>query len=136
MLNFIYEPGGPITEITSDLSKPGITRNEIATFDQAKNLAADATSFAGDLYLPIDNGQTTWPRFDVVKAPKVGDVVSKGFNGDYYPCGEIITVSASMKRIVTSNGLAFYRRRETAAWVNRGTWTLVPGEVNERNPSF
>jgi hypothetical protein len=41
-----------------------------------------------------------------------------------------------MKRIVTSNGLAFYRRRETAAWVNRGTWTLVPGEVNERNPSF
>jgi hypothetical protein len=63
-------------------------------------------------------------------------VVSQEFNGDAYPCGEIVKISASLKRIETSDSSVFWRRRKSGTWVNDGTWSLIPGEHYKRNPSF
>ena len=97
-------------------------------------LAAQITEYADELFIGIDNGASVRPRFDIVRAPKVGDEVSMGFNGDYYPQGKIKAISASLKVITLENGKRFYRRKETAKWVYERTWALVQGTKNERNP--
>lgn len=77
------------------------------------------------------------PKFSVVPVPAVGDKVSYGFNGDYYPDGEIVRVSKGNLTVTTSGGHRYYRRGNTASWIQAGgTWSLVPGHINERNPSF
>lgn len=85
----------------------------------------------------VDNGPHVSPRFSVIEPPKVGDKVSYGFNGDYYPDGEIVKISGKNLRIVTtSTGSKFWRRGNSGRWVMNGTWSLVPGHRSERNPSF
>jgi len=126
-----------------------LNRNDMPTMEFARRVADAATENAKrgangtipyQLYIPIDNGPGCYPRYDVVAAPMVNDVVSKGFNGDYYPVGRVVKVSTNL-RVITTCGdgeeLKFYRRGESARWVQAGgTWTLVHGERNERNPSF
>lgn len=102
------------------------------SFEAAQEVAAAL----GAGYIATDAGPNVSPRYDVIELPKVGDAVSYGFNGDYYPCGEIVSISKSLKKITTSTGRAFFRRRLTGSWVNAGTWSLVPGHVNKRNPEF
>lgn len=92
-------------------------------------------AFDGQIFLPVDKGDSTNHRFDIIKAPRVGDEVSMGFNGDYYPVGKIESISASMKLII-AGGKRFYRRKQTAAWLHGKTFALIPGHYNERNPSF
>lgn len=88
-------------------------------------------------YIPIDRGRNVSPRYDVMMAPMVGEEVSKGFNGDYYPCGTIVAISPTMKKITTSDGTVFYRKRENSPrWSCDGTFCLVRGRIDERNPSF
>lgn len=126
-----------------------LCRVDIATFEFAELIARKATenaqraSTSGNyqLYIAIDSGPGVSPRYDVIAAPMVGDQVSRGFNGDYYPAGRIVHVSASL-RVVTTQGedgaqikRKFYRRGQTGRWVQTGgTWSLVPGVHNERNP--
>jgi len=111
----------------------------------AKHLAERMTEYTGDKYIPIDRGDYIRPRFDIMEAPKVGHEVSKGFNGDYYPCGEIVRISPSMARIETSDGTVFTRRKMAGASVkhssvwkvaNSGAFALVRGHINKRNPHF
>ena len=69
------------------------------------------------------------------------DECSKAFNGDYYPVGKVIHVSPSYKIITTveANGTRrkFYRVGRTGGWRQTGgTWMLVAGSIDERNPSF
>lgn len=97
-------------------------------------LADQITEYADELFIGIDNGASVSPRFDIIRAPKVGDEVSMGFNGDYYPQGKIKAISASLKVITLDNGKRFYRRHETARWVYKKTWTLIQGVKDERNP--
>jgi hypothetical protein len=111
-------------------------RHDWKTMDRAREVASQLTESTGTLHLATDSGPNVSPRYDVILAPKVGDEVSKGFNGDYYPEGEIVRISASYRRIVTSTDAVFYRRGESGSWIQDGTWTLVAGVRNERNPSF
>lgn len=110
---------------------------DVGTFDEAVRIAEEASKVMGKKYLPIDRTASVSPRFGIVEAPRVGDPVSYGFNGDYYPCGHITKISDSYYRIQTSTGDVFYHRGHTGSWVKKGgTWSLVSGHINERNPSF
>lgn len=114
------------------LPKEYETRNDWRTFDDAKEIAA----LLGPNYIAIDNGTHVSPRYDVIKLPQVGDKVSYAFNGDYYPCGEIASISKSLRLIATTEGQKFYRRGETGVWKYNQTWALVAGHVSKLNPEF
>ena len=113
-----------------------MTRHDIESVEHAAEIAESAKKVTGKTYLPIDSGKGVWPRFDVIEAPEVGEPVSYGFNGDYYPCGHIKSISANFRLIVTTAGQKFYRRRQSANWVHSGMWSLVNGHRSELNPSF
>lgn len=106
------------------------------TLERAQQIAAMATELHGDTYVATDAGPYCSPRYDVVRVPAVGDMVSYSFNGDTYPDGTIVKVSPSLQ-VTTSNGTKYFRRRQTGSWVKQGgTWSLVSGHRNERNPHF
>ena len=113
-----------------------MTRHDIESLEHAGEIAESAQKATGKLYLPVDSGSGVWPRFDVIEAPAVGEAVSYGFNGDYYPCGHIKSISASFRLITTTGGQKFYRRKQTANWKYNGVWSLVDGHRSELNPSF
>lgn len=111
------------------------------SLEHVQALAADLTKLTGTTYVGTDAGEHVSPRFGVVAVPKVGDEVSRSFNGDTYPCGKIIKVSDSLRRVVTRDEsgreFIFNRKKETGAWVQTGgTWSLIPGHVSELNPHF
>lgn len=108
------------------------TRNDWRTFEAAQEVAAAL----GPNYIATDAGQHVSPRYDVIELPKVGDKVSYAFNGDYYPCGEIASISKSLKLITTTEGRKFYRQRQTGCWKYNGTWSLVQGHISKQNPEF
>lgn len=123
------------------------SRVDFETLEFAELIAREATdnarraSISGNyqLYIAIDSGPGVSPRYDVIAAPMVGDQVSRGFNGDYYPAGRITHVTPSLRVITTKEESGarykFYRRGQTGRWVQAGgTWSLVPGVHNERDP--
>ncbi len=111
-------------------------RNDWKSLDEVRTIAAQLTEYTNLPYVAVDNGGNVSPRFDIIETPKVGDKVSRAFNGDYYPAGVIAKVSSSLKRIETTDGTVFYRRRESASWVSAGTWSMVDGHESRLNPSF
>ena len=113
-----------------------VDRWDFKSLDDAQRIADSATKLTGRLYIATDAGEWVSPRYDVVEAPAVGDEVSYAFNGDYYPCGVITSISKSLKLITTSTGRKFYRRRQSSAWLNNGMWSLVPGHIRRLNPEF
>lgn len=105
-------------------------------FATVERLAKYVTAMTGKTYLPVDNGPHHSPRFDLVDAPQVGDEVSYGFNGDYYPDGTVEKVSPTFQ-ITTSTGRKYRRKGVTSGWMAAGgTWGLVKGHIDERNPHF
>lgn len=112
----------------------------VRNWPHAVELAALMTERARSLWLPVDYGTSRSPRYSIIPAPVVGSPVSYGFNGDYYPCGTIVKVSDATKgakRVETSDGSVFYRRKLSASWIKAGgTWCMVVGHRDERNPSF
>ncbi len=111
-------------------------RNDWKTLERANKVAVQLSCTTGLIYVATDSGPNVSPRYDVVAAPAVGDKVSRGFNGDYYQEGEIVKVSASLRRVVTSTGVVFYRRGLSGSWVAGRTWSMVTGHVSRLNPSF
>ena len=109
------------------------TRHNWTTPERAAEVAANLSASTGRFYIAIDNGAGTWPQHDIIEAPKVGDPVSYGFNGDRYPDGAILRVSPSLKVVTTKKG-KYYRRKKTGRWVRAGCWALIPGHVTTRNP--
>lgn len=107
-------------------------RNDWHTFEAAKEVAAAL----GPKYVATDAGGGVSPRYDVQELPQIGDKVSYAFNGDYYPCGVIASISKSLKVITTDEGHKFYRKRETGCWKYDGTWSLVQGHISRLNPEF
>jgi hypothetical protein len=112
------------------------TRNDWKTLARAEELAAQLTASTGATYLATDAGPNCSPRYDVIEVPMIGAEVSRYFNGDGYPAGTIVKISRTFKRIETSEGVVFFRRGKTGSWVNDGTWSMVAGRVNDRNPSL
>lgn len=95
------------------------------------------------VYLPVDHGDHTSPRFDIIEAPDLGAYASKSFNGDSYPIGPIVKIGKNYSRIYVAREsnpddiLVFYRKKQRASWIlSGGTWGLIQGKRNERNPSF
>lgn len=109
---------------------------DIKDYNDAKAHAEELTEDRGELYIAVDRGSHVSPRYDVIRAPAIGDEVSYAFNGDYYPCGEITKISPTMKKITTSTGDTFYRRRESGSWLKNKTWSLVNGHISRMNPHF
>ncbi len=117
-----------------------LSRHDFETFEQAESAAELANDRAGDevIYIATDGGRGLWPRFDVQTIPQVGDFVSRGFNGDYYPVGTIVSVGAGKRMVVTTdNGSKFNRFRKTGTWKEiNGGFSMVRGNIDKRNPSF
>lgn len=139
MLYFVYNQGGQMIRVTdqrvdwNDPKKVIIGRWEIKSFEHALEIANAASRLTRKPLLAVDNGASVSPRYDVIFAPQIGEEVSKGFNGDYYPCGKITKISKSYKRIETDQGTTFYRRRETDGWYEGGApYAMVQGIHNER----
>lgn len=91
---------------------------------------------AAPIYIATDAGAHVSPRYDVILAPTVGSPVSRSFNGDSYPCGTITSVSKTLKKVTTSDGSVFFRKRLSGTWLKNGAWALISGHVYEQNPSF
>lgn len=111
-----------------------ITRNDFQTYFDAMQVA-DSASKLGVHYIATDEGLGVWPRFDVIELPKVGNKVSRSFNGDSYPDGEIVSISAGLKVITTTSGSRYRRRGDSGCWIEKQTWSLIPDHITERNPS-
>jgi hypothetical protein len=115
-------------------------RNDIESWEEAQAIASAANAFCGspDAWIATDAGEWVSPRYDVIEAPKVGQFVSKGFNGDYYPLGTITKISHDFKRVTVENEngtkYVFYRKKMSGVWLLNRMWGLVCGSVNERNP--
>lgn len=149
MIYFKQAPTGEIVDfsftIPADYSDPQWrTIHDFTTLDKANEVKTQIAELAirnnspiaGKTLLATDDGEWVYPRFGIVVAPSVGDPVSYGFNGDVYPDGEIARITPTFSQIVTTTGHRYYRRGKTAAWVRYGTWSLIAGHHNERNPSF
>lgn len=111
-----------------------LNRTDIKSFAYANTLATLLTEQLGRTFLAADAGPNVSPQYDVIEAPRVGDKVSRSFNGDSYPCGEIVKITPTWQ-ITTSTGKKFRRKGLTAGWreVGRGFW-MIGGHVDERNP--
>lgn len=109
-------------------------KGDTSTLRHLANMITDAM---GENYIFVDNGQG-FPRYGIVRAPHVGDPVSKAFNGDYYPVGTVVKVTPTLGKVVTSSGDVFYRRKQTAKWleVGGGPFTLIQGTVDQLNEEF
>lgn len=114
-----------------------ITRSDIGSFSYAFTLASlltDKYKSEQRTFLACDAGGHTSPRYDVIEAPKVGDPVSKSFNGDTYPEG-VITKITPKWQITTSTGVKFRRKNESSGWkATGGTWWMTSGHHYEQNP--
>ncbi len=126
------------TKEAMELNWEGVISNrELDNPERTAQLTEMLNKTAGSQkYMIIDHGEHVGPRYDVIEKPQVGDPVSYAFNGDYYPCGHISAISASMKIITTTTGKKFYRRKQTAKWLESNTWALVSGHISKLNPSF
>lgn len=114
-----------------------VCRHDWKNFDAARDFAGDVSKATGEAWLAVDEGEYTSPRYDVIPGWKVGEPVSYGFNGDSYPDGTITQISESHRIITTSSGKRYFRHKLTRAWKKTGgTWTLMHGHHNDRNPSF
>jgi hypothetical protein len=112
------------------------TRNDWTSYGQVCGLAKYLTAMTGRMFVGCDEGPGCSPQFDIIELPKVGDEVSYAFNGDYYPDGTITRITKTLQ-IKTSTGNRYYRRGVSGCWkMTGGTWSLVKGHINERNPSF
>lgn len=118
---------------------------DLISWEEAVFMARVRSRVTTRLHLPVDRGPGVAPRFGTVEAPRVGDFVSKGFNGDYYPVGTIRRVSdpvggcyrVEVERDDGSGVAVFYRRKQTSTWVMQGgTWMMVMGHYDRRNPEL
>lgn len=142
MLNFIlsWSTGNLVAISDVDSEDPDLTRvnrNHFSTFADALDIAIKARALNnGNDYIATDAGQNCSPRYDVIEVPKVGAEVSQSFNGDCYPCGKIVSISKSLKKITTDTGKVFWRYKQTGSWLVNGYASMIAGHVSERNPSF
>lgn len=109
-------------------------RHDWTSLKEVQGIARYLVAMTGKVYVGTDSGPTVSPRFDVIQVPSVGDLVSYTFNGDSSPDGEVVKVSPKLM-VTTSTGATYRRRGETGVWMKPGgTWSLMNGHVEERNP--
>jgi hypothetical protein len=113
-----------------------MSSRDFDSFEEAERMARYLTAMTGEMYLATDEGSNSWPQYRVIEAPVIGDEVSKSFNGDSYPCGEIVKITPTWQ-ITTSTGAKFRRYKMSGGFreTGRGFW-MISGHVYEQNPSF
>lgn len=112
------------------------SRHDFTSYEEVLELAEQISKLTGEVWLGTDATESTYPRYDVQRAPKIGDKVSKTFNGDSYPEGEIVKITPTW-RITTSTGKKFSRRKNTGSWKPIGGYgSMISGHHNDRNPHF
>lgn len=154
MLYFIENTFGQLIAVTGDhdvntsATKDGarkLCRWDFRSLVDAEVMAGKANNLRRDqnphalnfaYYIAVDAGEYNSPRYDVIRAPQLGDQVSRYFNGDAYPAGTITKISKTLFKITTDTGLTFYRVKQSGTWLNEGTWSMVSGHRSEQNPSF
>ena len=146
MFYFQNDSNGNLTAKTYDELDHDVrylSRHDFETLADAQAVADELNGFPelniapfSDKYIATDAGTRCSPQFDVIERPQIGDKVSYGFNGDSYPCGVIIKISPTLKKITTTAGKVFYRRHRTGCWKMGGTWSMISGHHDKRNPSF
>jgi hypothetical protein len=113
-----------------------IHSRDFPSYGSAQAISVYLTAMSGRTYLPTDEGPGCSPRYRIIEAPQVGDEVSKGFNGDYYPVGKITRITPTWQ-VTTDQGNKFRRYKNTSGWrAEGGTWWMVNGVHDERNPHF
>ena len=116
-----------------DHEKSYVNLEDIADKDTAENVAKLINEFNGnDQY----HATTSYGNFKVTKKPAVGDEVSRAFNGDYRPCGEIVKISKTSKKITTSTGHIFWRQGNSSRWLFSNTYSMVYGHHTETTKEF
>lgn len=109
----------------------------LKSFADAQKEADRISKQEGVEVLPYDYGSNVWPRYGVCQPPQVGDEVSYSFNGDSYPCGVVTKVGKNHRMITVTDGTRFYRRKLQPRWLmTGGTWSLISGHHDDRNPEF
>lgn len=102
------------------------------SLEEVETLARYLTAMTGKIFLGVDKSESVSPRFDIIEAPKVGDPVSYAFNGDCTPCGHVERITKNWM-VITTTGRRF--NRKAGGWLQvGGTWSLVTGHFEERNP--
>lgn len=108
-------------------------RNDWKSFEEVTSIAKQVTAITGTSFIPVDNGEGHYPRYDITDIPKIGDEVSYAFNGDISPDGKVVKVTKKLQ-VVTDTGHRYNRFKASGAWRRKGTWWLVKGHMFERNP--
>jgi hypothetical protein len=110
------------------------TRHHWESFEEVCAIASFISLKTSKQYIPVDRTSSTWPRFDVIEAPSIGDPVSYGFNGDCYPDGFIKRITQNLT-VVTDTGSRYRRYKQTGGWRKEGgTWWMINGHHSEQNP--
>lgn len=135
------KPHDKMTDQEMDTHQSGWkNRNDFHSFAQAERIAIQASASDGEIYIATDGGPGMSPRYDVIKLPSIGDPVSRGFNGDYYPTRRARLPGSATDR--STGGL-----RPIPAWCSGGGAPRVAGSArapgawwrghhDERNPEF
>ena len=114
--------------------------SDLKSYAEAEVIAHQITVLTGETYIAFDDGPGTSHQFGCMPLLKIGEDVSYGFNGDYYPCGKIVRITPSLRIIAEKadgSKSVFNRRKQSSRWVKvGGTWSLVKGIHNDRNESF
>lgn len=112
------------------------SRWDWTSMERVQELAAELSKVEGKLFIATDAGPGVSPRYDVIEAPRVGDEISYSFNGDTTPDGKIISISKSLRLIISSTGSRYYRKNQSGCWQKSRMWSMVHGHIEERNPHF
>ena len=112
-------------------------KERFETMEAAEARAIELENETGEAHVAYESDYPFNP-YVAQRMPQIGDEVSMGFNGDYYPMGKITKISKTYFRITTENGATF-TRVGPFSWKKggkRGTFSLVQGVHDERNPHF
>lgn len=104
-LNAVYHNYGSLDKKSNWVSD----RDELQTMEQVTKYAEEITTFTGELHIPIDHGDYTFPRFEIMKMFVVGQEISKYFNGDSYPDETIKKISDGLRIITSTSGNRYFR---------------------------
>lgn len=115
--------------------KNDINTWNIKDLEHAKSIADQITVINERPFIACDRGPDITPRYWVALVPQPGDKVSYSYNGDVYPDGVVVKITHNYRRVQTSTGNVYWRKKQTGSWIRR-PWSLVPGHINKRNPDF
>lgn len=78
--------------------------------------------------------QGTSHPWEIRRNPKIGEEVSEAFNGDFYPRGKIVRVTAT--KAITDRKHVF-RKNGQGIWKTQGScFSMVHGVHSRLNPEF